>query len=189
MHPRRSWLALGLLAVFAAQAAVVYKWTDADGVVHYSDQPVPGAEKIATGATSGSNVASMPSHSYASPKSGAQNPRGGFEYATLSIVSPTPDQSFFGDDTITVGLLMEPALLPNHVISWHLNGAQLSDQEPNATHFTLQGLERGTYVISATVTDQGTGQAQNSDSVTFFVRQPSELSPQSPLNKHPPPVR
>ena len=39
------------LASFAGQAAVVYKWTDSDGVVHFSDQPVPGAEKITTGAT------------------------------------------------------------------------------------------------------------------------------------------
>jgi len=28
----------------AAHALVVYKWTDAQGVVHFSDQPVPGAE-------------------------------------------------------------------------------------------------------------------------------------------------
>ena len=42
---------LAALAAFAAQAAVIYKWTDADGVVHFSDQPVPGAEKIYTGAS------------------------------------------------------------------------------------------------------------------------------------------
>ena len=39
---------LASLAAFAGQAAVIYKWTDAQGVVHYSDQPVPGAQKIYT---------------------------------------------------------------------------------------------------------------------------------------------
>jgi hypothetical protein len=52
MHLCRTWIALGLLTVFAGslavQAAVVYRWVDADGVVHFSDQPVPGAEKIVT---------------------------------------------------------------------------------------------------------------------------------------------
>ena len=32
-------------ARFRGASAVVYKWIDADGVVHFSDQPVPGAEK------------------------------------------------------------------------------------------------------------------------------------------------
>jgi hypothetical protein len=39
-------------------------------------------------------------------------------------------------------------------------------------------LDRGTYTIAATVTDQNTGEAQSSGNVTFFVRQPSALSPQ-----------
>ena len=52
MHLRRMWIGLGLFAALAAgvatHAAVVYKWVDADGVVHLSDQPVPGAERIVT---------------------------------------------------------------------------------------------------------------------------------------------
>ena len=48
MHPRRLWILLGLLTAVTAQTAVIYKWTDANGVVHYSDQPVPGAERIIT---------------------------------------------------------------------------------------------------------------------------------------------
>ena len=29
-----------------ALPATVYKWVDADGVTHYSDQPHPGAQKV-----------------------------------------------------------------------------------------------------------------------------------------------
>jgi hypothetical protein len=35
----------------------------------------------------------------------------------------------------------------------------------------------------ATITDQQSGESENSNSVTFFVRQTSSLSPQSPLHK------
>ena len=52
---------LACLATFAGQAAVVYKWTDADGVVHYSDQPVPGAEKIYTASSAAVGSASCAS--------------------------------------------------------------------------------------------------------------------------------
>lgn len=42
----RSWWVLALIASSATLAADVWRWTDAQGVVHYSDQPVPGAVRI-----------------------------------------------------------------------------------------------------------------------------------------------
>ena len=93
------------------------------------------------------------------------------------ITSPSPDQTFFGDDVISVHLELEPALKPNQTITWHLNGKQLEDQPATASQFSLQGLSRGTYAIAATLLDQETGESQSTQSVSFFVRQPSELSP------------
>ena len=37
---------LGLLVMPFAAAYEAYVWTDEDGVVHYSDRPVPGAKRI-----------------------------------------------------------------------------------------------------------------------------------------------
>jgi len=167
------------LAAFAAQAAVVYKWTDSDGVIHYSDQPVPGAEKIftASGPTPGGSVSSArPANAGApAPK---KNVAPGLEYSRFAITSPLPDQTFFGDDVISVHLALEPSLKPGQTVTWHLNGRQLDDQAPTATQITLPHLDRGTYALAATVTDQTTGASLSTDSVSFFVRQPSELSPQ-----------
>ena len=39
-------LLLALVLATAAQAGDVYRWKDAKGEVHYSDQPVPGAERV-----------------------------------------------------------------------------------------------------------------------------------------------
>jgi hypothetical protein len=36
----------GLLLVSAAAAAETYRWLDADGKLHYSDRPVPGAQPV-----------------------------------------------------------------------------------------------------------------------------------------------
>jgi hypothetical protein len=180
MKPRQSWLAIGLLAACTVQAAVIYKWVDADGVVHYSDQAVPGAEKIIT---AGSPSSSVSGRGTSGPIAQApQKPAGGLNYTEFSITSPAPDQTFFGDDVIPVRLNVNPALRPNQAITWHLNGQQL-DSPPNALSFVLPRLDRGSYALTATITDQQTSESQTSNSVTFFVRQPSALSPQSPLHK------
>lgn len=158
---------------------MVYKWTDSDGVVHYSDQPVPGAEKIFT-AGSPSTPGSVASARSASPElpGPRKNVPAGLNYSQLAITSPAPEQSFFGDEVISVHLAVEPALKPDQIITWHLNGRQLDDVGPAATQFSLPHLDRGTYAIAATVADPTTGESSSTDSVTFYVRQPSSLSPQ-----------
>ncbi len=176
MHLLRLWFAFGLVAACAVDAAVIYKWTDADGVVHYSDQAVPGAEKIVTSSSSSNGIgggARAPSVAAPGKKAPSR-----IEYTIFAIESPAKEQAFFGDEIIPVRLRLDPELRPNQTISWYLNGSPLTDQAPTSRSFNLQSLSRGTYQISATLTDTVTGETQNSEGVTFFVRQPSELSPQ-----------
>jgi hypothetical protein len=176
MHPRILCFVLGALAAFGASAAVVYKWTDADGVVHYSDQPVPGAEKIYTSSSARiGTVVPLPGAGTPAPK---KPPAAGLEFTQFAITSPAADQTFFGDEVVGVNLALAPGLKPNQIITWHLNGKQLSDQAPDATSFVLPRLDRGAYAIAATITDQSTGESLSTGSVSFYVRQPSELSPQ-----------
>jgi hypothetical protein len=177
MHPRTLWFGLGLLAAFAVQAAVVYKWVDADGVVHFSDQPSPGAEKIYTSSPSTAAAASAPGSAAGSRQAPKSAAAGGLGFSEFSIASPVNDQTFFGDDVIAVHLNLEPGLKPTQSITWHLNGKQL-ESPPDATSFPLPHLDRGAYTLAATITDQETSESQGSNSVTFYVRQPSALAPQ-----------
>ena len=178
MHPLRLWIALWLVALSAAaDAAVIYKWTDADGVVHYSDQAVPGAEKIFTSSSSKNGIGVGAPHAPSIATTGKKAPSH-LEYNTFAIESPAKEQVFFGDEIVPVRLRLDPDLKPNQTIGWYLNGAPLTDQPPTSRSFTLQSLSRGTYQISATITDTVTGESQNSESVPFYVKQPSELSPQ-----------
>jgi hypothetical protein len=177
MHPWRSWIVLASLAAFAGQAAVVYKWTDADGLVHYSDQPVPGAQKIytatsTTGAATAAGAAAPDAHGAGSPKAAP-----GLGYTQFSITSPTAEQTYFGDEVVGVHLALEPDLKADQTITWHLNGKEL-EQSPTSTEFGLPRLDRGTYVIAATITDQNSGESRTSEGVTFYVRQPTALGPQ-----------
>jgi hypothetical protein len=179
MHHVRLWIACGLLAAFAGNAAVVYKWTDADGVVHFSDQPVPGAEKLDVGVGS-TRTGNMFGEKLPPPKAATEkpNPTKPADYIQFGLSSPLPDQSFFNDDIVTAHLDLDPALLANHSITWYLDGSALTDQSPEAVTIILKGLPRGTYTVSATVFDAQSQESRNSQIVTFYMREPSALSPQ-----------
>jgi hypothetical protein len=168
---------VGLLLAFSVQSAVIYKWVDADGVVHYSDQSTPGAEKIFTASAPSAGPSSVPRNN--APPPARKPPASALDYSEFVITSPVPDQTFFGDDIIGVHLSLVPGLKNNHALVWHLNGKEL-DNPPNAQSFTLPHQDRGTYNLTATITDQATGEAQSSNHVIFYVRQPSALSPKSP---------
>jgi hypothetical protein len=172
----RICLGLGLAAlVSAAPAAVVYKWVDADGVVHFSDQPVPGAEKIVTSGGSTRGILSQPAPSGSASRS--QKPATPAASQRIAITSPQAGQTYSGEEQVSVSLEVDPALAPGQSITWTLNGAQLT-QPPTATQFTLPDLARGGYTLTATVTDSATGESRNADPVSFNVMRPSVLAPQ-----------
>src|ERR1700722_8404525 len=142
MHPWRPWIVLAALAAFAGQAAVVYKWTDSDGVVHYSDQPVPGAEKITTAGSASSGISTGAVRGASGPGSGsastgAKKAVPGLGYTQFAITSPIPDQSFFGDESIGAHLALDPNLKPEQTITWQLNGQELDGQTTTATQIVL----------------------------------------------------
>jgi hypothetical protein len=180
MHLLQRLLALGLVATLLAQApsigvaAVVYKWTDADGVVHFSDQPVPGAEKVLTSNAPSGLTVGPTGQQPAKPPTTREKSQ--FPYSVLTITTPSAEQTFV-DEPVPVHLEMEPELAGGHQITWLLNGKPL-DEPPSATAFSLNQLPRGAYVLSAKITDPKTLEFQNADSVTFYVQQPSLLMPQ-----------
>lgn len=167
------------LAPFAAQALVVYKWTDAQGVVHFSDQPVPGAEKVTTSsATAHAGILGQTTPSSAPGPGPKPKTSTSLASAKVAITSPGPQQTFTGGEQVPVALATDPEPKPSWTVAWTLNGAQVPGQAPDATQFTLTDLPRGVYTIEATVTDASTGESKAAEPVTFNVLRPSLLSPQ-----------
>jgi len=174
MHLSLRLIVLGLLATFAARAATIYKWVDADGVVHYTDQPVAGSEKIVTSAA--------PSRTGTVPVTGAApvgqtTPQAGpVPPVVFAILSPNPEQTFV-NEPVPVRLDFQPGGSSQaEILSWRLNGQLIAEQ--TGVQFSLPNLPRGAYNLSATLSDSNTQQTIISTSVTFYVQQPSLLSPQ-----------
>jgi hypothetical protein len=172
----------GLAMSLAAASQEIYRWVDKDGIVHYSDQPgASNAELINVIEPNGYEGAeAAPGANSRGDDSGSSSngPAGVSPYQSLSIVSPTPDQVFFGADAaVTVSADLQGTLDPDHQVVFFVNGNR---KEATGLSMELTGLERGTYFLRASILDQNGAPVITSQQITFHVRQPSINSPQSP---------
>jgi Domain of unknown function (DUF4124) len=176
-------LILASLAVtLVAQSQEIYRWVDKNGVVHYSDQPdSPNAELInviepnayeaqeqAQAGDSGAGDSGEPEEDEP-----AVSP-----YGSLSIVSPTPDQVFFGADAVVnVAADLQGTLRPDHSVVFFLNGNR---KQADGLNTDYSDLARGTYFLRVSIMDGAGRPVITSQQTNFHVRQPSMNSPQSP---------
>lgn len=159
-----------------ASSADVWKWVDAKGVTHYSDQPVPGAIKIEirTGNVVESRSAAPPTDDSASDDSRAAAGR----YRNLQIVQPQSNQVFVNTGgQVTVEIRMEPQIQPLHTVGLLLDGRLVTGFSPNTLVYPLTGVPRGTHNVTAVIKDQSGNPIHESVPVEFTVRQESIAQP------------
>jgi hypothetical protein len=72
----RSLLVLAVIAATCTQAGDVWRWKDAQGVVHYSDVPVQGAVRVKQNVSSGSSSAGQSQGTTASQSAPVPTPQG-----------------------------------------------------------------------------------------------------------------
>ena len=179
----------GLAVSLAATSQEIYRWVDKDGIVHYADQP---------GSSNAELINVIEPSTYEAPDSSSASASGGVDsgsstepaespYTSLSIVSPTPEQVFFGADAVVaVSADLQGTLQPDHQVVFFLNG----NREPaGGLSAEFPGLARGTYFLRASVLDQDGKPVISSEQITFHVRQPSINSPQSPQARPKPPPK
>jgi hypothetical protein len=177
----RLFTLLLLAAPLAMGATVVYKWVDDDGVVHYSDQPHPNAQKVQLKAaqtyTPAGNAMSSSAVS-APPAPPAQG------YKGCSIAQP-PDQSDFANlDSLTVSVQTQPALHGGDQIYVLLDGQALNGGAPTGSSFTISPVDRGEHTLQAVVKSPDGGVLCQTASVTYNVHQPSIQNPNNPVRPH-----
>lgn len=173
---------LALALVFggaSAPAATMYRWVDAQGVVHYSDQPQPGAQKVQV--QEAQTYKAPPIPKIASPSSAAPNSEEAqARYAyQCSITAPTAEQSFFNPETVDISISVTPSPGRGDRLQVTLDGNALPLSGNGAT---LQAPERGAHTITASVQSSDGKTMCRAQPVTFNVERPSALSPQSPAH-------
>jgi hypothetical protein len=163
--------AIALACASAFAATTVYKWVDDKGVVHYSDQPHPQAEKLdVQSAQTFKSTGVTPTPSSA-PSSNAQSAG---PYRACTIARPENDEVFLNTDTVSAQVRLNPSLRSGDRLTFSMDGKTV--QNGGSTSATLK-VERGSHSLSATVTDSSGGVVCSTPNVTFHVRQPSKLAP------------
>ena len=161
--------AVTLVASASAAAVELYRWVDKDGLVHYSDQPGPGAEKI--------TVQSVPTIGTTPVKDTIAEPPppAAFSGYERFVVAQPPNNETVRDNTgaVTVSLELVPALQVElgHTVRVTLAG---QTQGGAALQFSFAGIERGTHTVTAMVLDKD-GVPIKTASSTFTLHKISKL--------------
>jgi hypothetical protein len=172
---RRSAVLLSMLFALNAGATELWRWKDADGVVHYSDRPVQGAERIDVRSQKSSGEITPKATAKVTPAPPPAQPV--VNYTRCVVSSPTNDQVFNAVSAVDVSLALEPALQVDHQLQVLLNGRADPDWPAGALSRTLVNLNRGSYTLSVRVLDLNGRALCAGPTINFHVRQPSILAP------------
>jgi len=166
-----------------ATATEVYRWVDNDGVVHYSDRPVEGAETIVIqeAQTFSTPAPRSSSRTTTSSNAAAADQEAAATYSNLEIVSPKQEEVFWNiGGELSVSLSARPRIRSGHTIFLILNGQEVEQLPRGRMQIRLSDVVRGTHTLRAEVRDSGGNMLATSDSVQFTVQQTSLQNPNNP---------
>lgn len=171
-------LLFATLVTTSLSAATVWKWRDANGVIHYSDQPVQGAERVNVQEASTFSAPTITPNSGATSSSSAATPVA--NYRNVEIWKPGNDNTLPNTDQVDVAVRVEPALQVGHRLALYLDGALVQGFPQQGMEYSLTNVERGSHSLQLLVVDSQGRQVISSAAVQFHVTQPSVLNPNRP---------
>ena len=160
-----------LLLSTSISAQEAWRWVDDKGVVHFSDTPRPGAERVELQSAQGFAAPAVQD----APATAAAGDAEPFQYEQLEVASPIQDETLWNIETeLSVRIAVAPSLRPGHALRLLVDGQSVTEEPVRATQFTVGGVYRGTHTATVTVVDQDGETLQQSDPVTFHVKQSTQ---------------
>jgi hypothetical protein len=171
MEKRAILVLLGLLVVPFVAADEAYVWTDEDGVVHYSDRPMPGARRIElTDPNTSQPLARRPGDADLADTDDAQaDDAAEFRYESFEIVSPGAEDTLWNiEGVLNVSMALSPPLQAGHQVRVYFDG---NPQIVSGTSVQLQEVWRGVHNLQAEVIDETGKMLIRSQTNRFYVQQ------------------
>lgn len=183
---RLACFVLLIVAAGGAGATELWRWVDDQGVVHYSDRPSPGAEKVVISGAQTFTAPALPEDGADEDGSGQAD---GSVYRQLAITQPGQDETLWNiEGRLDVRIAVDPVIQGRHSLQVFLDGQRVEDVPPSATAFTLGNVFRGEHTLTATIVDESGRELVSSAPVKFFVQQTSLNNPNNPNNSPPRPT-
>ena len=175
------WLILlSALSATSVIGAPAWTWVDADGQVHYSDRPVPGAKQVElAGAQAFGSPRRETQSATSAPAASAAQPAAAsaVAYRTFNIVSPSQQETLWNTGSmLNVQVALEPSLQPNHRLDVFLDGAR-RNLDSTSTELAVPDVVRGIHTVQAVIIDQRGAEVLRSLATTFMMQQTSVQNP------------
>ena len=169
METRSIFVLVALLAS-ASVLAQAYRLVDEDGVTHYSDRPMEGAERVQLSEYSRNTGVRLyrerPRNNNTSTDATDGQP---FRYESLSVSSPGPEVTLWNiEGILSVSVTLNPGLQNGHQIRVYHNG---QPQLVSGTSFQIEEVYRGVHNIQVEVIDNAGRMMIRSRTNRFYVQQ------------------
>ncbi|KGP63466.1 hypothetical protein EP47_05615 [Legionella norrlandica] len=159
-----------LMMIICCSHAQIYKWTDSQGVVHFSDKPHEGAEKVKIPETQTYTPPENGSGGSSEPKEVKKEEEE--KYTRLEIIQPQNEATIRNNQGyVVVAVQIEPDLSSGDNLQLIFDGAPLGDPQPNLL-FQLNGIYRGSHTIAVQVLNANGEVVKTSESITIYMHRP-----------------
>ncbi len=180
-------LVAALMMICFTSFGEVYKWTDSQGNVHFSDTPHEGAEQLKMPETqsysspkskkeSDANEHNEDSESQVSGESeaevsGESESQDNF-YTRVEITQPSSEGTVRNNQgNVVVAVEVEPVLLKKDNVRIVFDGQPLGKPQHSLT-FQLNGINRGSHTIAVQVLSSDDNVIKTSSTITFYMHRP-----------------
>lgn len=184
------WILMVLLGFYAAGIAAneMWRWVDERGVVHFSDRPHPGAERVDLQPAQTFTAPAIPPPAPVESAAAAGAQGAAAAYARLSIVAPAAGETLWNiGGELNVQLAVEPEIARNHELRLFLNGERVEGIPQGAAQFTIGDVFRGENTLRASIVDAQGRELVSSRAVVFYVQQTSIQNPARGVRPQPRP--
>lgn len=171
-------LAVALLLFAAPAFAAIYRWTDSQGNVHFSDKPHPGAKRVKhlppleTYSPPGLPPVTSNGTDSASNGQGSTAPRD--HYRNLRLLRPQPKETFRSAErkvVVQVKAAPPPDLKAGDRLVYYLDGDRVAGPTASTT-VVLHNIDRGTHAVAAAIVNRDGNELIRSVPVTFYMKPP-----------------
>ncbi len=171
---QRMLFTLMSLACSVALATTVYKWVDENGVIHYSDQPHPNAQKLQVQGVQTYSSSSAAVRAPAEGESGSAPPN---PYKGCAIAQPLDQQNLPNAQSVFIRVAADPVPRGSDHVFITMDGQGLNGGQPTGLSFNVTPIDRGAHSVAAQIRGPDDSVLCQTPTVTFYVQQPNLFSP------------
>lgn len=172
------WYVACITLALALQGANVYKDTDENGEVTFSDVPTPTSESVVLEPPNTTHMVQV-SPKRTSDKEAREEANKHMNY-NVSILSPKNEESFAnGVMKVTLVVDVTPTLRKGHSLQLFHQGAPIGEPQ-RQKKFLIENLTRGAHQFYVEVIDSSGRSMGQSPTVTVYQQRPSIYLPKNP---------